>query len=350
MESLTLQIEHVNAFGLGVALHDGMRHLVPFVLTGETVLAKPYVRRKSSVLCELLQVITPSPDRVIPPCPHYQSCGGCNLQHISYQTELKMKQKWMQQLLGSLETALILPIIASPKDYHYRNRITLHTDGQHTGFYRRGSHDIIEIHECKIASDALNIKIKSAIASKSESSFELREDNSSSFLQINSHLNTHLLNTVKTFATGHKTQRVLELYAGQGNLSFALTEVSREVLAVEGNVDALKRAEEERVQQGNKKIRFVLGDVFKIVHKLREDYEKFDLVVCDPPRGGLGAVRELLFDLAPKKIIYVSCDPSALSADLERLSQKGYDVHRVQPLDMFPQTHHTEVVVEMLKR
>lgn len=350
MPDVTLEIERLNPFALGIAFHEGLRYLVPFVLPGETVAARPMVRRKSGVLCELLRVEKTSRDRVEPPCHYYGTCGGCDLQHMSYVAEIRFKEAWIKNQFSSFENADVRPLLVSPLEYRYRNRITLHAGDGNWGYYRRGSHEVVAVDECPIASDTLNKKLKSLPeVSVDGGNLELREDDSVSFLQINTGINEHLLNAVRGFATGHKTQRVLELYAGQGNLSFMLTEMAREVVAVEGNSDAVARAEKRRCELENKKVRFLREDVFQVVYGFREGYEKFDLIVCDPPRGGLANVLDVLASLGARKIIYVSCDPHMLVKDLHSLGPFGYGAKTIQPLDMFPKTHHIEVVAEIMK-
>lgn len=348
MDALTLQIDHLNPFALGVAHHNGTKYYVPFVLPGELVRARPRLKRKSGLLCELVEVLEASEDRAPPLCRYYQSCGGCDLQHMSYAVELRFKQAWIGELARLFVRTAIAPIIPSPTHYRYRNRITLHSNGSQIGFYRRGTHDVIAIEDCVTASQKLNEKLQtlSLSAFAEGENFELREDEGRSFRQVNTAMNDVLLKVVKDFSGGRKSQRVLELYSGRGNMTFALAEISREVVAVEGSAEAIAHAEERRRELGVKKVKFVQSDVFQAAYKFKQDYENFDLLVCDPPRGGLGNVATVIPELGAQKIIYVSCDFFTLERDLTLLSQNGYQITRIQPLDMFPRTHHIELVAE----
>lgn len=351
MDELVLKIDHLNPFALSISYHEDTKYYVPFVLPGETVRVRPRLKRKNGILCDLVEVLESSADRVKPLCPYYQDCGGCDMQHMSYEAELRFKQNWLNETSPLFANAQMAPIIASPEPCFYRNRITLHSDGKHLGYYRRGTHDIIAIRECVIASKKLNEKLAALHLDdfdKNES-LELREDDGTVFNQVNSNMNTFLIDTVKKFAGGQKSQRVLELYAGRGNITFSLAELAREVIAVEGSAEAVRQAEQHRIELNLKKIKFIQNDVFQAVYKFKLDYENFDLIVCDPPRGGLANAIDVIPELNAKKIIYVSCDRTTLERDLMFLTQKNYKVRQIQPLDMFPRTHHIELVTLLEK-
>ena len=352
VEEISLTIEHVNPFGLGVANLDSCCYFVPFTLPGEKILAKPVIKRKNGTLCELVHVEKPANDRALPQCRHYQICGGCDLQHAAYEAQLKLKQHWVCDLFKSFASTEIRTIIPSPNPYAYRNRITLHNDGKNIGFYRRGSHDIISVTDCPIASLSLNQKLDQIVTNSDSlpEILELRESDSTGFFQINTAVNELLKKIVKEMAGGHKSQRILELYAGSGNLSFVLAKTAREIVAVEGNKDAVALAEKERLLRALKKVRFECGDAFQIAYRLKQNYETFDTIVCDPPRGGLANVLELIPAFHASRIIYISCDPHTLEHDLKFFRQNNFMVKVVQPLDMFPQTHHVELVALLEKK
>lgn len=344
---LTLTIERLNPYGFGVARLGHLKYHIPFVLVGEQVTALPVKKRRDTVICKLVTIIKASPDRVLAPCSRFGVCGGCNLQHMTYAAQLQLKEKWLQEIFVYFTTTTIHPIIASPHEFNYRNRVTLHHDGKNFGFHTSFTHDIVTITECPIASPTLNQKIAALSTSvlSGPSEFELRDDDEAeNFVQVNSEQNTNLISCVTKLCHGRKSQRVLELYSGQGNLSFALADIAREVIAVEGAQTAVKRAEERRIAMGVKNLTFFCRDVYADVFARVEDCQNFTTIVCDPPRGGLQTVAGLLPRLQPKKIVYVSCDPHTLVRDAGTLTSKGYALKTLSPLDMFPQTHHIEVV------
>jgi 23S rRNA (uracil1939-C5)-methyltransferase len=343
-QTLSLHIDRVNVFGLGVAQKDKQTYHVPFVLAGEEVEVMPRGKKRDVVTCELVRVIAPSPKRALPPCEIFGLCGGCELQHVSYDEQLSLKASWVKEMFVKFPHAEIASIVASPNEYFYRNRITLHRDGNQIGFHKRFSHDVVPVKKCWIASEALNEKIKN-LSLPQEQECELREDDfKSSFVQVNSLQNENLIRTVASLATAKKSARLLELYAGQGNLTFALSEIAKTVLAIEGEKAAVAQAEARRIALQNKSISFQCAPVYDALFSLAEAYEVFDTVVCDPPREGLRDATFVLPRLKPQRIVYVSCEPYALVRDAVTLESKSYKLKKIVPLDMFPQTHHVEVV------
>ncbi len=291
----------------------------------------------------------PNEPDAAPECEYYGICGGCDLQHWSYERQLAFKEDRVRKIFQKFKDVTFHKVVPSPRAYGYRNRVTLHSDGKEFGFYKKNSHDVVAVKSCAIASAAVNEKIKS-LQTLAAGDFEVREDDlRAAFIQINAQQNENLIATVTSAARGRKSRRVLELYCGAGNLSFPLSEIAREVVAIEGIAVAVSAAEVRRITEKNKRIKFVHGDVFQEVYKLTHDYQNFDVVVCDPPREGLRGVAALLPKLAPEKIIAVSCEPNTLARDGDVLQDKGYRLAEVTPLDMFPQTRHVEVVAVFVK-
>ena len=147
--------------------------------------------------------------------------------------------------------------------------------------------------------------------------------------------------------TGQET--VLDLYSGIGNFSIPLARKSKEVLGVEISNNSVKLAKENAKLNSIKNIVFQNAACEDAIEILVEQEEKFDLVVLDPPREGSKEIIEGLVDLAPDKIIYVSCDPATLARDLKKLDELDYKVIKVCPFDMFPQTFHIESVTLLAK-
>lgn len=350
--TLLLTIERVNAYGLGIAVHGGVKYYVHGALAGEEIEVIAVQKRGDGMLCEIVRIASASPERTKPACDLFGLCGGCDLQHASYTEQLKLKQNWVGEIFSRFADAEILPIAATPRQWHYRNRVTLHHDGRTIGFHKKLSHDIVAIKNCPIASESINAKLTN-LSSKiltGPSSVELREDDLlGSFIQVNTLQNETLLRVVTERVKRKKSQKILELYSGHGNLTFSLADLAREVLAIEGDAQAVKRAEERRVVEKIKNVSFVHGPVFERTYELAEKYSQFDVIVCDPPREGLRDVVKLLPRLCATKIIYVSCEPHALAREAQVLQAKGYILKTLAPIDMFPQTRHVEVVAEFVK-
>ncbi len=163
-----------------------------------------------------------------------------------------------------------------------------------------------------------------------------------SFSQVNPEQNQALVRTVLELGNANAGESVLDLYAGVGNFTLPLALAAREVLGVEENAkaveDALLNIEKNEVPR----CRIVQGRVEEVLRNWNE--QRPDLVVLDPPRTGAKEVAGRIAGLKPKRIVYVSCDPTTLSRDLRLLSEKGYSLKEASLIDMFPQTYHMEVV------
>lgn len=165
------------------------------------------------------------------------------------------------------------------------------------------------------------------------------------FSQANPGLNAQLVSTV-VLATD-PDDKVLELYAGAGNITVPLVMQKNQVVAVEVNRQALLACQ-SFLQPRGKTAEFIPGKVDTVVKTLIGRH--FDLLIADPPRTGLGPVTEQIVRLAPTKIVLVSCEPSTLARDLKVLTNAGYIIDSTTVIDMFPQTWHIESIVLLSKR
>src|SRR6266853_4312842 len=159
MRVVDLRIEDVAFGGKGVAREQGKAVFVPYTVESELVSAEIVREKKQFAEAELVEVKQSSPDRVEPQCPYFGRCGGCAYQHMSYEHQLAIKWRQVRdalQRIGKLKDVPMWPIIASPKQYGYRNRITVHAEEGVIGFYRRDSHQLVDIEACPISSDEVN--------------------------------------------------------------------------------------------------------------------------------------------------------------------------------------------------
>jgi 23S rRNA (uracil1939-C5)-methyltransferase len=140
----------------------------------------------------------------------------------------------------------------------------------------------------------------------------------------------------------NKEDRVLDLYAGVGNLTLPLAMGAKEVLGIEENKMAVEDARSNAERNRIKNCDFIHGRVEDVLMSPKR--EPPDLTVLDPPRTGCKTILDQVIRLKPKKIIYVSCEPTTFSRDLHLFSEKGYTLQRLGLIDMFPQTFHMEVI------
>ena len=153
------------------------------------------------------------------------------------------------------------------------------------------------------------------------------------------------------FAELSGTEKVLDAYCGTGTIGIIASEKAGKVVGVELNPDAVKDAKVNAELNGIKNIEFFEDDAGKFMVKTARAGSNFDVVIMDPPRAGASPqFLRCLTELAPKKIVYVSCNPETLARDLSYLTRKGYRVRRIQPVDMFPHTEHVEVVCCLSKK
>jgi 23S rRNA (uracil1939-C5)-methyltransferase len=168
------------------------------------------------------------------------------------------------------------------------------------------------------------------------------------FSQVNYPQNLALISTVYQMAQLAGSERVLDLYCGNGNFSLPLARYAAEIVGVEGYAPSIEDARRNARENGIENVNFLVSDVAVAVQRFAAAGERFDLVLLDPPRSGAESVARLA-DLAADRIIYVSCDPPTLARDLAHLGEQGYRVVTSQPVDMFPQTYHLESVT-LLRR
>ncbi|MFM8231748.1 MAG: class I SAM-dependent RNA methyltransferase, partial [Chthoniobacterales bacterium] len=153
---IELEIADVAYGGDGIARHEGRIVFVPFTITGEQVRVRITDVHKSYARAEVRQVLVPSPDRVAPPCPVFMRCGGCAYQHIAYPKQLEIKTRQVSEALrriGKIAEPPVEPARPSPKDYHYRNRITVHVQPPEIGFRGTDPRRLVEVKECLLAED-----------------------------------------------------------------------------------------------------------------------------------------------------------------------------------------------------
>lgn len=170
------------------------------------------------------------------------------------------------------------------------------------------------------------------------------------FCQVNLPQNIQLIQTVLDFCQSGPTTTVLDLFCGMGNFSIPLAMQSASLLGIEGQGSAIRMARRNSNQAGLTNTCFEKSPLHKGCQDLHTEGRSFDCVLIDPPRQGAPGLAPILATLTRKRLVYVSCDPATLCRDLGELTSSGFTLKRLQPVDMFPQTHHIETVALLEKR
>jgi len=370
----TLTIEKLVYGGEGLARLEGKVVLTPFVLPGEVVRAETERVKNDLWRGRLIELLQPSASRVMPGCPYFQRCGGCQYQHMNYPFQLEQKSAILREVLqrvGKIEFKGEIGVI-SGEPWQYRNRVQLHIEGGKVGYFAQGSRDLCAIDHCPIASPKLNETISKIDSPQANTALELFTNETdvqmnvldriprqalsalatlgvttpieyngfqvsrNSFFQVNRFLIDEL---VECAIGGAKGERAVDLYAGVGLFSAKLAERFDKVTAVESSSSSLRDLAHNFPQAS--------------VNANVEDYlagleQTPGLILADPPRAGLGkvVVKELARIRAPRLTI-VSCDPATLARDLQALMAENYRIEKITLVDLFPQTFHLETVVEL---
>ncbi|MFP4149674.1 MAG: class I SAM-dependent RNA methyltransferase, partial [Nitriliruptoraceae bacterium] len=419
-EPVTVEVDGITHGGEGVARIEGKAVFVPGALPGERVTIRVTDDRRRWARATLLEVHTPAPDRVEPPCPYVPACGGCDLQHVSPAGQLRLKTRIVREQLeriGRVEAPPVQPCRAVGPALGYRAQARLHADRDgNLGFHRAGSDEVVAIDRCLVLtagaqqlraevgdhSGAQEVRIRRftphgpgsvvltpgpgplelpggdadllltqpdgrTVAMRGDGEVEVEVEGlgflvpARSFFQPGVDAAAALLDEVLAAAGDVAGALCWDLYSGVGLLALGLARAGAEVVAVEGDELATDAAARNAARNGlalevhDQPVgRFLRTAADAAAHQAGAGepapqptaaLDPPDVVVLDPPRTGAGA--EVLTDLArltPAAIVYVACDPAALARDTRTLAGLGYRLERAQPLDLFPMTHHVEVV------
>ena len=368
---LTLTIHDIAFGGEGVGRTDDFVVFVPFVIVGETVEAEITEVKKNFARAKLLRVITPSPERVEPPCQYFTRCGGCQYQHMDYATQLQMKQKQIADLferVGKISRDVVAPVLPCPSPYGYRNRIMIRSQWNgpakklEIGFIRSDRPFVEDIEECKIAEPALNEQIKhvrahpphkggiKVVLRVQPENWEVPPD---SFFQNNFFLLPKLVETVREFLQASGAKHLVDLYCGVGFFGIEAAGTVESFVGVEYDKLAITAARKNAASRNIQNGEFIAAKVEEALPELLKKFSPENTaVILDPPRKGCWPeTLELLRQTRPAQVIYVSCHPATMARDLNILcTDSVFELVRVQPLDMFPQTQHVECVADLRRR
>jgi len=381
---IDVAIERVVYGGVGLARHEGRVLLIPYAAPGDRALVEIVEERADFARARIVRLVEASPDRRDPPCPYYGTCGGCQLQHLRYAAQCRIKEEVVRESLariGGIPWAGALPLVAA-EEFHYRLRARMKVrvvDGRvEIGYSRPASHELCPIAECPLLGPELNAAVHRLRRQAPERFSGVRtldlaqgEDgrvavsplsarpvvvwrvgsfayafDARTFFQSNRFLLADLVHRV---TEGEEGERALDLFCGVGFFTLPLGQRFAEVIGVEGDGRAVHLARRNARVHGMRNCRFEHERVETWLRRAAGRLGRVDLVVLDPPRAGLSRalIRALLERVAPERITYVSCHPAALARDLKLLLAGGYAIASIVVLDLFPQTFHVETIVKL---
>lgn len=384
---MQVHIDRMDHFGNGIGNINGKIIFVKGALTGETVDVTITKDKKSFMEGTINTIIYKSSKRVEPFCNYFGVCGGCSLCHLNYENTLEYKKDRVKNILSKFDIPKI-NVIRNENDLYYRNKIELKIVDGKLGFYEKNTHNLIEIKECKVTKKSINksfefvknMKLENAnvtiranyndevliiIDSKEkpvilnpkdykivgivlndkciygQDNFMEKINNLfftvsyNSFFQVNNYINLELFNLIKENIVG---KTVLDLYSGVGTLSIVASKVVDKVYSIEVIANAVKNALINAKINKCYNINFILG---KVEDKIGFINDKIDTIIVDPARAGLDKKTiEVINNICPQRIIYVSCDTQSLANNLVDLA--NYEIKKFYILDMFSYTYHIE--------
>ncbi len=442
---------------------DGEVIFVTGAMPGDIVNVRTRRRKKGVRRGIVVDIVKPSPHRVQAPCRHFDDCGGCKWQDLSYAQQLVEKETVVRdaiQRIAGITDVNFHPIIGMSADpYHYRNKMEYTftamrwlldgeiqsgkevKDRRGLGLHKPGAYDrIINIDEC-LLQDPLCDSVRNSIRNftkangysffhprtqegflrnliikhmrsgdlmvivvyayedkdkmeklhdfiqtefadeltslyymindkKNDSLFDIEAVHVAganeifetlgdkkyaigpkSFFQTNTTQAETLYDCVVEYADLHKNDIVYDLYTGLGSIALYIADKCKSVVGIEEVPEAIEDAEKNAALNAVENCTFYAGDVKEILDPtFAEAHGKPDVIITDPPRAGMHEdVVETILELAPRKIVYVSCNPATCARDIKRLSEQ-YELTDVQAVDMFPQTHHIECVTKLIRK
>jgi tRNA/tmRNA/rRNA uracil-C5-methylase (TrmA/RlmC/RlmD family) len=381
-EVIEVQIGPVAHGGHFVARYNGQVIFVRHGITDE--LAKIKITSVSSKIAhaDVIEVTKPSEHRVSPPCKYAGSCGGCDFQHIDINAQREYKSAIVKEQflriakmdLDVLGFDLKIQALEPTNGLHWRTRMDFAVSPQGgIGFFGARSNEVVEIKDCLIADERMNVTELSGRSWKSDARVEVAVSSTNeisvmrsgrsisgptqiveqvggnsfkispvSFWQSHKAAPVELTKAVLALLGVKNGDNVCDLYSGVGLFAAAiLKEVGDRgfVTLIESDKTAVIDARKIFLNKENVKIlQGLVAQQLPIV-------KRADLILLDPPRTGAGEiVIQQMVKFRPRKIVYVACDPAALARDAKTLEESGYKLDHIQAFDLFPMTQHIECV------
>lgn len=383
-EVIEVAIEKVAHGGHFIARHEGAVIFVRHAIPGERCRIEITSVGSSFNRADVVDVLEPSPDRVVAPCEysHRNGCGGCDFQHISQARQLQLKSDVItEQFARIAKMEISVEVESVGESLGWRSRVTSTTDRNgHLGFIGSRSHKIIPVSNCLVAAENIgfadlatkkwrgDVRVEIAASSSGERSISLiatrgetksrlsegpavlheevlgkvLEVSNDSFWQGHINAPSVLSTVVQDFSAAKTGDHVLDLYGGVGLFTAALIDQVGDTGAIdliEGSKSAT--ADASRNFKAHANVKIITGDVAKHLPRIASA----DVVVLDPPRDGAGkVVVHEIARMSPRTVVYVACDPAALARDTGYFLNNGYSLVKLRAFDLFPMTHHIECV------
>ncbi|MEN9324895.1 MAG: hypothetical protein RL414_649 [Actinomycetota bacterium] len=383
-DRITVDIGNVAHGGHFIARHEGQVIFVRYGITGEKAIVEITSVSSKVVRGDAVEILEASPARVTPPCAyaHPGGCGGCDFQYIdvAFQRELKRRVVIEQfARLGGLTVDLEVEGVEPRDGLHWRSRMDFAVSPSgHLGLFGHRSNDVIEIDDCLIAAEGMHVsevakrkwngpeRVEIAYSGHSGKSqvnisragrsisgpTELTEVvhgatysiSASSFWQSHIMAPTTLVDAALEKLGLRNGDVVCDLYGGVGLFAAAMAKkVGPTGMVHLIELDKRATADAKKAFAAAKNVQVSVGKVENELRKVR----KADVLLLDPPRTGAGKeVVEEMLRLAPRTIVYVSCDPASLARDAKFLTEGGYSIEHLVGYDLFPMTSHIECVVQ----
>jgi 23S rRNA (uracil1939-C5)-methyltransferase len=383
----TVTIDRIVGEGRGIGFASGNTIFVPRTAPGDTVRAN-IIRKQGKVLHgELIQVVTPSPLRIEPRIEDPDQAGGADLQFLPYPEQLKVKSGIIADSLrriAKLDDVPEVPVTPSPNEWGYRRRAEFQVDheNKHVGYFGPSSHRVVDVAESPVLTPevqqlltTLRDDFAAGIVPAGAKEYRAVAGDTGSVLEPTAAVRSRLVQTTVNGITYHYSADcffqanvpvaelivksvlriaekarpspglAIDLYCGVGLFAVPLAKRFPRVIGVENHQAATTYAGENLANAGQKNARFVAAPVERWMSGDRSPLGKVSLLVFDPPRTGAGPdVIASIVRMKPAHIAAVSCDPATFARDIRGLLDGGYALRSVEAFDMFPQTHHVELV------
>jgi 23S rRNA (uracil1939-C5)-methyltransferase len=409
-EVVDLQLTAMAHGGSALGRHEGRVIFIPYTIPGERVRAELIETHPHWAQARLQEILEPSAHRIQPPCPYFgpDRCGGCHLQHIEYEAQAEFKREVVADQLarvGGLYEVEVHDIIGAAEPWGYRNhaQFSLTLEGR-LGFLTADTHHVVPVEECLILDPLLDElwagldmewpqlrrlslrcgsgtgDLMAIFELEHYEDFDIEVDfpvscvilladgeavvlmgnghlvehvagrdyriSAGSFFQVNTGGAEVVVKLVREYLAPSRDDTLVDLYCGVGLFGLAVADRVGRVIGVESDPSAA--ADFRYNAQGMEHVTLIEGKAQTALPRITEPV---DLLVLDPPRSGAGGdVVGKIAGLGSRRIVYVSCDPATLGRDARHLTEKGYVLQEVQPVDLFPQTYHVESVALFTRR